>query len=677
MSSKEKSGNHLMDQSSPYLLQHAYNPVDWYPWGEEALKKAKDENKMMIISIGYAACHWCHVMEHESFEDDSVAAIMNEYFVNIKVDREERPDIDDVYMTACHLASGGSCGWPLNAFALPDGRPVWAGTYFPKDRWKQILNQFNDMFNNDLARLERSAEGITKGISAYGGVDVNVRDEVISDELIQNTTQNFLNNIDLVDGGNQGAPKFPMPNNFYYLLHAYKISGGKEIMDALTITLDKMAAGGIYDHLGGGFARYSVDPYWKVPHFEKMLYDNGQLLKLYSDAYRLTKIEKYKSVAIETAEFMIGEMQDSTGGFYSSYDADSEGEEGTYYVWSSSEIDEALGGYSDLFKDFYTISDSGNWEGKNIIYHIESIDEFALSKGYKADELESILKECKTKLLKIRSLREKPGLDDKVLTSWNGLAIQGMISAYKATLDPRYIDTAIKAASFISNLMIDGDYRLFRNYKEGKVTINGFLDDYANIIEAFMELYEQTFDPKWLDTSKKLMLYALDHFSSDENHMFYFTSDIDPPLVARKTDYSDNVIPGSNSVMAHNLLKMGTYYNNNTWIKRAEKMLNNLIPTIATSKQPGFYSNWCRLMLFMWKKPYEVAIMGKEAPRVKLQMDDSFTPNAYFLGGDKEHLPLLSDKNPDEGTMIYVCQNKVCKFPVDNAGDALQLMMPE
>ncbi len=672
MSEKNKKGNHLVDQSSPYLLQHKYNPVDWYPWGEEALEKAREENKMMIISIGYAACHWCHVMEHESFEDDSVAAIMNEYFVNIKVDREERPDIDDVYMTACHLASGGSCGWPLNAFALPDGRPVWAGTYFPKDRWVKILEQFNELFNNDLARLERSAEGITKGIAAYGGVEVNTNEEEISDGIVDDVTRAFLNNIDLVDGGTQGAPKFPMPNNYEYLLYAYSLSNNRQILEAVEITLDKMAAGGIYDHLGGGFARYSVDPYWKVPHFEKMLYDNGQLLSLFSDAYRLTGKERYLEVITETADFMLREMRDPSGGFYSSYDADSEGEEGTFYVWSVDELDEILGQDAALFKEFYSCVPEGNWEGKNILYHTETLENYAFDKGLQEDELQSIFSSSKSRLIEKRAQRIKPGLDDKVLTSWNGLAISGLIAVYKATGEEKYLNAAVESATFISQKMIDGDYRLSRNYKDGVVSINGFLDDYALTIQAMIELYEQTFQEKWLDIAKKLMFYAVDHFSNDENHMFYFTSDIDPPLVARKTDYSDNVIPGSNSVMAHNLLKLGSFYANNTWIDRSKKMLNNLLPTIISSRQPGFYSNWCRLMLKVNESPFEIALMGDDLQSTKLEMDKTYLPNAYFMGGSTEHLPLLENKLPDEGIMIYVCKDKVCKFPVDNAVDAIK-----
>jgi uncharacterized protein YyaL (SSP411 family) len=674
MNESKKKGNHLVHETSPYLLQHAYNPVDWYPWGEEALEKAKTENKMMIISIGYAACHWCHVMEHESFEDDSVASIMNENFICIKVDREERPDIDDVYMTACHLASGGSCGWPLNAFALPDGRPVWAGTYFPRDRWKQILNQFSDMFSNDLSRLERSAEGIVKGINVYGGVEVNTTEEEISDEMIESIADRFLNNIDFEEGGSQGQPKFPMPDNYDYLLKYYNNSGNPKAHKALKVTLDKMADGGIYDQIGGGFARYSVDGLWRVPHFEKMLYDNGQLMSLYADAFRKTKDNKYLNIAVETADFVLREMTNEEGGFYSSYDADSEGEEGTFYVWRNEELDSLLGADADLVKEIFSCTPQGNWEGKNILYRAMSNENYAANKGMAVSEVATKLEKAKKILFVHRSNRERPGLDDKVLTSWNGLGLSGIIAVYKATGDKKYLDAARINANFISNKMIDGNYRIYRNYKEGRVSINGFLDDYANVIKAFLEMYELTFEKEWLETGKKLMLYAIDHFTNDDNNMFFYTSDLDPPLIARKTDYTDNVIPGSNSVMAHNLLKLGTYYGNNAWEERSRSMVNNMIPTIASANQPGFYSNWCKLMLHFNDRPFEIAIMGSEAVALKRQFDEHYLPQVFFLGGTEEHLPLLEHKLTEDVSLIYVCKNKVCKFPVESVEEALKQM---
>ena len=675
MSESSNRGNKLVHESSPYLLQHAYNPVNWYPWGEEALEKAKKENKMIIISIGYAACHWCHVMEHESFENDSVAQIMNENFVCIKVDREERPDIDDVYMTACHLASGGSCGWPLNAFALPDARPVWAGTYFPKDRWIQILHQFSDLFKNDIARLERSAEGITKGINVYGGIELNNGEEDITTAMLDNLRDRFLENLDYEQGGSQGQPKFPMPNNFEYLMHDISRSENSKAKEGLEITLDKMAAGGIYDHLGGGFARYSVDGMWRVPHFEKMLYDNGQLLTLYADAYRMTNREDYLKVVEESADFILREMRSEEGGFYSSYDADSEGEEGTFYVWEEGELDSILGDFSNIFKSYYSVKEGGNWEGKNILYKSDRISDILQQSGMSKTELDIKFHEAKSALFKVRESREKPGLDDKILASWNGLALSGLIAAYKATTQQKYLDAALNNARFLQKNMIDADFRIWRNYKNEKATINGFLDDYANVIKSFIELYEQTFDKEWLEVSRNLMFYTLDHFTNDSNFMFYYTSDIDPPLVARKTDYSDNVIPGSNSVMAHNLFKIGTLLGNEKWIERSVKMLNNMIPTIMNTRQPGFYSNWIKLMISIKDRPFEIAIVGPDAAKLKGKFDRNFIPNAIFLGGEDEgSLPLLEDKLVQGETIIYVCQNKVCKLPVTEINEALKLM---
>ena len=372
MNSNHPNPNHLIHESSPYLLQHAYNPVDWYPWGEEALNKAKDEDKMMIISIGYAACHWCHVMEHESFEDDTIAQIMNDHFICIKVDREERPDIDQVYMSACQLVSGNSCGWPLNAFALPNGKPVWAGTYFPKDRWKDILLNFKDLYSTDKSILQRSSENITKGISALGTLELPKTENDINRLETSGFIDSFLYQVDMVNGGRKGRPKFPMPNNYLMLLEYYNLFGNEQVKEALKVTLDNMAAGGIYDHLAGGFARYSVDEYWLVPHFEKMLYDNAQLIELYAQAYKLTEDPLYAKIVRETSDFLIRDFKDQEGGFYCSYDADSEGEEGKFYTWTSEQVNDILGEDAGLFKDYYNVTDTGNWDGVNILHRIMS-----------------------------------------------------------------------------------------------------------------------------------------------------------------------------------------------------------------------------------------------------------------------------------------------------------------
>ncbi len=670
--------NHLANESSPYLLQHANNPVDWYPWGEEALQKAKAENKMILVSIGYAACHWCHVMEHESFEDTLVSKIMNEHFVNIKVDREERPDIDDIYMTACHLATGKSCGWPLNAFALPDGRPVWAGTYFPKNQWLDVMNTFIKIRDEEPEKLEKYAAQLTGSITAGEQIAINITDQSFSKDTLQKIGTTFLKNIDLKLGGRKGSPKFPMPNNYEFLLSFAHQYDDDEAMEAVTITLDNIANGGIYDHLGGGFARYSTDAKWKVPHFEKMLYDNGQLVSLYSNAYQLNKNPLYKSRVEETLAFIQREMTHKSGGFYSSLDADSEGEEGKFYVWTKEEIDAILTDEQEnkVFCDYYEVTKRGNWEEhKNILHRKKSDEDIAKKHDLSVNDLNELINAAKGKLFNERSKRIRPGLDDKILTSWNALMLKGYVDAYKAFGNPEYLKTAEKNASFLVKEMIQNDNRLNRNYKDGKSVINAFLDDYALTIQAFTALYEVTFDEKWLYKANDLAEYAIDHFFDEKTAMFNYTSDIDPPLIARKKELSDNVIPGSNSAIARGLFILGTYLYKNDFIDMSSQMMKNMAGTISTTPQPNFYSNWCSLYSNLVNPPYEVAIVGNDVEKLRNDLMRNYLPNAILLGGKNEGtLELLKDKLQEGMTMIYVCQNKVCKLPVTEVEKALPLM---
>lgn len=670
--------NHLANESSPYLLQHANNPVDWYPWGPEALEKAKAENKMILISIGYAACHWCHVMEHESFEDTLVSKIMNENFINIKVDREERPDIDDVYMTACQLATGKGCGWPLNSFALPDGRPVWAGTYFPKKQWLEVMEYFIKVRNEEPEKLEEFAGQLTGSITSGEQIAINITDQAFSKDTLQKIGEAFLNNVDFKLGGRKGSPKFPMPNNYEFLLsYAHQYNDDKA-MEATVVTLDNIANGGIYDHLGGGFARYSTDAKWKVPHFEKMLYDNGQLVSLYSKAYQLTKNPLYKKRVEETLEFIKRELTDKSGGFYSSLDADSEGEEGKFYVWSKEEIDAVLQDENviKVFSDYYEVTKRGNWEEhKNILHRKKSDEELAKKHNLTVEELNKLIDDAKNKLFKERAKRIRPGLDDKVLTSWNALMLTGYVDAYKAFGNDEYLKAAEKNASFIMKEMIQKDNRLNRNYKDGKSVINAFLDDYALAIQAFTALYEVTFDEKWLYKANDLADYAIKHFFDKESAMFNYTSDIDPPLIARKKELSDNVIPGSNSSIARGLFILGTYLYNNDYIEMASQMMKNMAGTISATPQPNFYSNWCSFYNSLVNPPYEVAIVGNDFKKLRNDMMQNYLPNAILLGGKNEGtLELLKDKLQEGETMIYVCQNKVCKLPVTEVEKALPLI---
>ena len=676
---EHKKGNHLIHESSPYLLQHAYNPVDWYPWGEEALAKAKKENKMLLVSIGYAACHWCHVMEHESFEDSLVAQVMNDNFVCIKVDREERPDIDDVYMTACQMVNGRGCGWPLNSFALPDGRPVWAGTYFPKEEWLKVLEHFVKVRKDEPEKLEKYADDLTKGIQGAEHIQINTAKPEFTKENLEDIVAKFLNNIDFKKGGRKGSPKFPMPNNYDFLLAYHYLSNDDKALRAVTTTLDNMAYGGIYDHLGGGFARYATDADWAVPHFEKMLYDNGQLVSLYAQAYQLTKNPLYKKVVEETLDFVARELTHPNGGFYSSLDADSEGEEGKFYVWTKKEIDEMLSDEmtNKIFCDYYEIKKQGNWEhGKNILYRRQPDEAFAKKHKISLDELQSILAKAKQKLFVVRDKRVHPGLDDKILTSWNALMLLGYVDAYKALGNKEYLEAAMKNAQFIKNEMMQADGRLNRNFKDGKSVINAFLDDYALTIKAFNALYQVTFQEDWLFEADKLTQYALAHFSNDENGMFNYTSDLDPPLIARKMELTDNVIPGSNSAMARALHEAGTFLYKPDYLKRSTQMLHNVSPDIINSPSPNFYSNWCRLYLSNVYTPFEVAIIGDDYKRLQTEMMRHYIPHAFLLGGKEEgRLELLKSKLLKGTTMIFVCQNKICKFPVEEVDKALELMV--
>ena len=668
--------NALIHESSPYLLQHAHNPVNWNAWKTEVLARAKAENKLLLISVGYSACHWCHVMEHESFEDTTVARIMNENFINIKIDREERPDVDDVYMSACHLATNKSCGWPLNAFALPDGRPVWAGTYFPKKNWLEVLNYFIAEYKNNPAKMEEYATQLTQGIQTSGQVKFNTAEQAFTEEKLTQTTRAFLATIDMQRGGRRGAPKFPMPNNYQYLLRSYHQTGNEEALKAVTTPLDNMAFGGIYDHLGGGFARYSVDNRWHVPHFEKMLYDNGQIVSLYAQAYQVTKNLLYEQVVRETLDFVARELTHEDGGFYASLDADSEGEEGKFYVWQKEEIDTILEDErsAKIFNEYYQVSKIGNWEHKNILYRSQSNEAIAKKYELSEDELEKLLSKAKSKLFKRRANRIRPGLDDKVLTAWNALMLQGYIDAYKAFGEKEYLQIALKNADFLIQNMLKEGERLNRNFKDGKSVINAFLDDYALLIQAFTSLYEVTFDEKWLYKSKDLLDYTLAHFYDEKTGFFNYTSDVDPPLVAQKQETSDNVIPGSNSMMARNLYRLGLYFYNNEHIEKAKQMLHNMTQSIENSENPSFFSNWLQLYLDVVKPPYEIAILGEEATLKRDVIMRYYLPNAILLGGKEEGtLELLKNKLQEE-SMIYVCQNKVCNLPTADIQLALKQM---
>lgn len=659
--------NNLSTSTSPYLLQHANNPVNWYPWGPEALEKAKAENKLILISIGYSACHWCHVMEHESFEDVKVAELMNEFFVCIKVDREERPDIDQIYMAAVQLMTGRG-GWPLNCFCLPDQRPIYGGTYFKKDDWKKLLLSLAQFWETKPQEAEEYAIRLTQGIKES--------DRVIfaSDEITY--TQSHLAQIlkpwkmlfDFSNGGHNRAPKFPMPNNWAFLMQAAHLLKDDALQVIVSLTLNKMAAGGIYDHLRGGFARYSVDEKWHIPHFEKMLYDNGQLVSLYSDGFKWSPKPRYKEVVYETLKWVNKEMTSEEGGFYSALDADSEGVEGKFYVWSKAQIDTILGADANVFNAYYGVTETGNWEEEETNHLFVSHKNIAQSFGLTDEEVQKTIQSCKEKLLKQRAKRVRPGLDDKILTSWNALMLKGFIDAYKTFADPAFLKTALANANFIKTNMLKLNGGLFRSYKNGVATINGFLDDYAQTIEAFIALYEITFDESWLYTAQVLINYTLQNFMDNETGMFFYTSILDEKLIARKYELMDNVIPASNSVMAHNLKKLSMFFDDEMYAKTYKRMLKNIQSQIKT--YGSGYSNWVSILLFEVVGTYQIVLTGQNLEQNRFDLEKYFIPNKIIMGGLTGTLPLQTNKLRAQ-TTIFVCKNKTCLPPVNNVSDAI------
>ena len=674
--SDHKHTNALINETSPYLLQHAHNPVDWHPWNEETLALAKKENKLLLISVGYAACHWCHVMERESFEDTTVANIMNQNFINIKVDREERPDVDQVYMNAVQLMTGKG-GWPLNCIALPDGRPVWGGTYFPKENWVDALEKITKVYNEQPEKMEEYAAKLTEGIKNSDLITLNTNETNFSKIAIDTVVTNWEQYIDFDLGGSVGAPKFPMPTNYEFLLRYGMQTSNTKIIDQVNTTLTKMALGGIYDQVGGGFARYSVDAKWHIPHFEKMLYDNGQLVNLYSNAYLATKNPLYKQVVYQTTEFIERELSNDKGGFYSSLDADSnndkgELEEGVFYVWSEDELKTLITEDFELFSDYYNISNEWKWEHESFNLHRTKTDK-EISEKYELsiEELTVKVNNWRATLLKEREKRSRPRLDDKVLTSWNALMLKGYINAYRVFNDDHFLEIALKNGNFIIQNQLREDGGLNRNFKNDKSNINAYLEDYATTIDAFINLYQVTLDEQWLQNAKQLTDYCFDHFYDDKSQLFFFTSNTDAHLIARKIDTDDNVIPSSNSIMATNLFLLGHYYSNKKYSENATQMLHNVKEKVF--QYGGNSSNWLSLYLNYIGDFYEVAISGKDAELKLKELNQHYIPNKLIVGSTKDsNLPLLEYKYSDNQTTIYVCIDGACQLPVTETKKAVQ-----
>ncbi|MBO2012776.1 thioredoxin domain-containing protein [Hymenobacter negativus] len=687
--------NRLAEETSPYLQQHAHNPVDWYPWGPEALGRAKAEQKPILVSIGYAACHWCHVMERESFENAAVAAVMNTHFVCIKVDREERPDVDQIYMDALH-AMGLQGGWPLNVFLTADAKPFYGGTYFPKGSWVKLLTNIGEAYAGEhRAELEQSAERFmevigTSELAKCGAHNRNTAQEAdysalqaigvapetgpagVSAEEFKLLVYNLGVQFDREHGGMNRAPKFPMPSIWRFLLRAYAISGSQTVLDQAVLTLREMAWGGIYDQAHGGFARYSVDGEWLAPHFEKMLYDNGQLVSLYSEAFQITQDELFRETVYDTIEFIRLELTNAEGGFYSSLDADSEGEEGRFYVFTKEELRTILGDEEPLFSDYYNCTALGNWEhGRNILHRRATDEEFAAAHQLAPGVVPELVAGWKQKIMAVRATRVRPGLDDKVLTGWNALMLQGLTDAYRAFGELEFLVMAEHNARFIEANLRDGK-RLYRTCKNGRASISGFLEDYALVIQAYISLYEVSFAEKWLREAERLTEYVLSNFFDSTENQFFYTDSSAEPLIVRKKELFDNVIPASNSVMAHNLRRLGRHLEKAEYVDLAAAMLAQIRHLVV--KEPQHLTNWASLYAALLRPGAEVAIVGPDAETFREELNRQFLFDAVLTGTEEaSKLPLLALHTPtqDGRTAVHICRNQACLPPVFSVTEAL------
>lgn len=592
----EQYTNELIHESSLYLQQHAHNPVNWVSWSKEAFERAEKENKLVLVSVGYSACHWCHVMEHECFEDEEVAALMNKHFVCIKVDREERPDVDQVYMTAVQLMTQRG-GWPLNCFTIPNGKPIYGGTYFPKEQWMHVLRSLEHTYRTEPQKVFGYAEELSDGVQQSDLISVAEPVKPFPEEKLWELVRRWQQRMDMVEGGPTSAPKFPLPSNLEFLFHYGTLEKNTSVLEYVNLTLRKMALGGIYDQLGGGFSRYSVDLLWKIPHFEKMLYDNGQLLSVYAQAYQETKLPEYKRVLDQTLGWLEREMLSEEGGLFAAQDADSEGVEGKYYVWTPEEIESALGENASWFRSLYNPGNKGYWEDKQwVLLRNETWEEFceknpAISNAKIQDQLDT--------LLHIRKKRIAPVTDTKCLTAWNALTITGLTEAFKATEDHGYLKLAMQIARWIKTYQTGNDFQLWHTRQNGKSFIEGFLDDYATTIQAFLNLYQITGDEGDLNVAEALCSYTLKHFFDPQSGMFYFTSD-NHDLIARKMEINDNVIPSTNSIMANNLLTLSLLTDKLDYEEKAKQMLQNVID--GMEQYGSGYSNWALLLLRFQKE---------------------------------------------------------------------------
>jgi uncharacterized protein len=672
--------NRLIHETSPYLLQHAHNPVDWYPWGPEALAKAKAEDKPILLSIGYSACHWCHVMEHESFENEAIAKVMNDHFVNIKVDREERPDLDTIYMNAVQMM-GQRGGWPLTAFLTPEGVPFYGGTYFPPvDRYgmpgfPRLLLALVDAYQNRRAEIEQSAHSLLTELQRLGEVSASA--DELNQTLLDQAAKQLMRAFDPVHGGFGRAPKFPPSMSMSFLLRQYQRTQDAALLSAVELTLDKMAHGGMYDQLGGGFHRYSVDEKWLVPHFEKMLYDNALLARLYLDTYLVTGNEFYKQVVIETLDYVRREMTDANGGFYSTQDADSEGEEGKFFVWTPEEVKTLLGEEdARLFNRYFDVTEGGNFEGHNILHVDEEVETVAKLMQVTPERLQGALTRGKQILFQAREQRIKPGRDEKMLTAWNGLMLRSFAEAAQVLNRSDYLEVATRNAEFVlSTLKRDG--RLLRTHKDGASKLNAYQEDYAYLIDGLLALYEASFDVRWFAEARALAETMIEQFWDADQGGFFFTSADHESLISRTKDFYDNATPSGNAVAAHVLLRLALFTGEARYREITEQVLR--LTQHDLQRMPnGFGHMLCALDLYL-AEPYEIALIGSweeaETAEMLAAIFQRYLPNkvvALAMPQEVEAvaavIPLLAGRKQVEGrTTAYVCRNFTCAAPVTEA----------
>jgi uncharacterized protein YyaL (SSP411 family) len=662
--------NALINETSPYLLQHAHNPVDWRPWSKAALDEAKEKDKLVLISIGYSSCHWCHVMEEETFENDSVAKLMNENFISIKVDREERPDIDQIYMTAVQLMQGNG-GWPLNVITLPNGKPLYGGTYHTKEQWKQVLSEISKLYKEDPKKAEAYSDMVAEGVREMNLITPSTDFELLDKELLTESLQHWKPNWDTVWGGDKREEKFMLPVNLDFLLDYALLTDDSETLKQVELTLDKMAMGGLYDHVAGGFFRYSTDSQWKVPHFEKMLYDNAQAISLYAKAYKVFRKPSYKNIILGSISFLEREMKNPKGAYYAALDAQSEGKEGEFYIWTETELKEIIQEDFALFSRYYTIQKENVWEDDSYVLS-KSLDDEAFSAEHSIplSQLPTLKTKWHEKLLIARAKRIRPRTDDKILISWNALLINGYVDAYTALGTPGYLDSA---TDILNTLRSQGytNGELGHSYKKDSKHIPGFLEDYSLLANAALNLYSASLDTEFLQLAEVLTATAQKKFDDPASGMYTYNQGNE--LIAKIIKTDDGVIPSPNAIMAQNLLLLGHIKYDKAAQKKAKTMLTSMIK--STSETPYSYAKWNSLLLQTTYPFYEVAIVGKEAKNLVAAMSKAYIPNILLVGSTvKSELALFEDRYGEDGTYIYVCRDNTCKLPVKTVNEAYGLL---